>query len=250
MIKIDDARASLLLKKLNPRNRSIHVSKNARTFTLVELLIVISIIALLAALLLPVLKTAKDKGKEILCLNNLRQSGMFVTQYAGDYQEFVFVYTSVPFEYGWLDNLYRTGYLNLKNRNTIGYCPTYSFIDYGRFWMYGFYSDDEWEANNPCPFIRVSGYGFFRKLNRIASPSKYMFVGDSCVGILSAQFPTQYWWIGRNPAGNQGGIHLRHSGGLPQGLMYDGHAAKLPKDALKSTGFQKGFSADGTLKNL
>ena len=50
--------------------------RKGRAFTLIELLTVIGIIAILAALLLPVLEGAMASGKRIWCENNLRQQGL------------------------------------------------------------------------------------------------------------------------------------------------------------------------------
>ncbi len=55
-----------------------------RAFSLVELLVVIAVIGILAALLLPALSAAKAKGQQTACSNNLRQLEVCWLMYAND----------------------------------------------------------------------------------------------------------------------------------------------------------------------
>ena len=55
-----------------------------RRFSLIELLVTIAVIAILAGLLLPALNAAREKGRGIACMANLKQIGMFLVSYADD----------------------------------------------------------------------------------------------------------------------------------------------------------------------
>lgn len=60
-------------------------SSRAKAFTLVELLTVIAIIAILAALLLPALNRSEMRGKRVWCINNLSQSALAFHAFANDH---------------------------------------------------------------------------------------------------------------------------------------------------------------------
>ena len=57
-------------------------------FTLVELLVVISIIGMLAALLLPAVNAAREAGRKSVCVNNQRQLGLAIFQYEAAKNEY------------------------------------------------------------------------------------------------------------------------------------------------------------------
>lgn len=63
------------------------MQKKYKAFTLIELLIVIAIITVIAALLFPVFASIRERGRRTQCLSNERQVGMAMMQYANDNDE-------------------------------------------------------------------------------------------------------------------------------------------------------------------
>jgi len=75
-----------MVMKITERRR---LASAETAFTLIELLVVIAVIAILAGMLLPVLARAKETGRRISCLNNLKQlslaAQLFVDDNGGNY---------------------------------------------------------------------------------------------------------------------------------------------------------------------
>ena len=82
--------------------------QRCHAFTLIELLVVMAIIAILAAMLLPVLNKGKLSAQSVECESNLRQLGVAAELYWDDNGENCFRYVSAPtnngaiYWFGWI----------------------------------------------------------------------------------------------------------------------------------------------------
>lgn len=87
------------------------IRKQNKAFTLVELLVVISILSILLAVFIPALGMAREQAKTVVCASNLKQFGLAFGMYLQDYS----------------GNVFMMAYVNKNEQGEVG-----------TFWYYGF----------------------------------------------------------------------------------------------------------------
>lgn len=190
-------------------------------FTLLELLSVVAVIALLAALLLPALGGAKGRAQAMACLNNLRQWGLATHLYALGHEDFLPPEgapnpTEATTNYGWYIQLprelglpryheqpWRTN-AAIEPGRSVWICPANRRRSNGR------------NLFHYCLNEHVNGTGADNRAVRLASlpePARTVWLFDS------KNLPAVGYW-------NYVPTNL-HQGGA-QFVFLDGHARRLP----------------------
>jgi prepilin-type N-terminal cleavage/methylation domain-containing protein/prepilin-type processing-associated H-X9-DG protein len=229
-----------------------------RAFTLIELLVVVAIIAILSAILLPVLSKAKQKGYQATCANNLRQIFLAFSLYADDYGG------AYPWTLYWFDYLGNNGYLGGRDRvsvpdslapngprwsilkcpaeprgRTPSWPPGISLTEYennrcGYHWNF---SISQYNYLAPTATATNSPYGPCRKgwggpVDNPGGPGEATFIMDSQVNAYGGDYP-MFEWNQNNPAFIASNwdvyfAHMYRHPGLTANMLYlDGHVGTV-----------------------
>lgn len=151
-------------------------NKRYSRFTLVELLVVISIVAILASLLLPAVSKAREKSKTILCKSSLKQAGQLIYSYLNDYQDYFPAFTSTG------TNSYDGKMKDYAPNPSFFTCPssseeevTYNYANRlykGKYWPVTLALEIRLGLMSPPTFKQL-------KLTEIANPGRAVIVADA-----------------------------------------------------------------------
>ncbi len=189
-------------------------------FTLIELLVTIAIIAILAALLLPTLQSARFKARTISCLNSQRQLSLSLIQYMSNYNGFIPAKSG-----GGLTGANAYWYANLQINNVEGFttpekviCPLYRAVKPSANSRNTYSVPVSSNYSNYMPMAR-----FTTNISRIMMLAEgYYIAGKEAFGTIDAGQSTYH-----------GSLSMFH-GKIGNIMFLDGHGAGLSLGAIKT----------------
>lgn len=226
-------------------------------FTLVELLVVISIIALLMSILVPSLARAREQAKRVICTTNLRQIGLANSLYAHDSDDWYVPYYTKSLTIWFQNPLYVRIMAISKRTDDVDTaaavmltlpedykCPTDRRNQDDALWDDGVSRIDVSYGYNITNLLEGNmwkvGQHYGHKILQIHRPSmKIAFMDSTDYGVYS-KYPwfladyTKYWDKWGDVSGPPNNWHTpayRHNEGANI-VFFDGHTEYLKKEEI------------------
>ncbi len=222
--------------------------KYARGFTLIELLVVIAVIAVLMAILLPALSRAKEQGKGVRCLSNLKQIGLAMHAYAADYdyrvpraelRPGIAIYTGIDMRWPVLfmpylgasgqgvENYYEVDIFDCPSyplkEQTVDYCTNAFDLEGSGIEFFGFSPLDDFPR--PTSTVYMADYEYIRDASQI----KIILEDDTPDQMKIKMQSLDVWKAEHLPSAGDGSRRVaRDRHGLWVNCLFiDGHSSKL-----------------------
>src|SRR6185295_3515602 len=152
-----------------------------RAFSLVELIVVIGIIAVLVAMLAPVLSVANESARAVRCSSQLRQIGQGIFSYAANNRgvtppwggRFRIDESSDPLSRGWIAMLWR--HTGVKANSPLYHCPAFPVDDQTvNYFMSARWEHLQWPEANSIPLSRIKLASQFLLVAEATTPRVYV----------------------------------------------------------------------------